>query len=147
MVAHPLQLVAHVVEREQEPEVAGDRRLGGDRPGDQARDLALHLVDPAVGDDHLGRRARVVGEEGGDARPDRLLDVGAHPEDVVLDLAHLEIERLAGRLPDAGRGGRARGVGEDRPHLPLDLLVRQPVFVGHRCFPSLSRTGRRRSPR
>jgi hypothetical protein len=51
VVAHPLELVGHVVEREQEAQVAGHRLLGGDGGGDQRGDVALGLVDPAVADD------------------------------------------------------------------------------------------------
>ena len=52
MVADPLQLVRHVVEGEQEPEVTGHGRLRGDRGGDQQRNVSLNLVDPAITDDH-----------------------------------------------------------------------------------------------
>jgi hypothetical protein len=61
----------------------------------------------------------------------RLLDVGAHPEDVVLDLAHLLVERLACRTTGPGRGRRPWRIGENRADLALDLVVRRAARPGH----------------
>jgi hypothetical protein len=137
-----LELVAHVVEGEEEAEVARHRRLGRDRPGDEVRHLALHLVDLAVRDDDPRRRLRVVADEGLHRRPDRLLDVGPHPEDVVLDLAHLLVERLAGRMTTSRGRHDAAAVGEDRAHLSLDLVVGQPVVVCHGLPPRRAQPNR-----
>ena len=110
MVAHPLELVADVVEGQEEAQVAGDRGLGRDRPGDQPRDLALHLVDPPVAEDHRRRGVGVVGGQGRHRVAQRFLHVRAHPEDVVLDLAHLAVEHLARRATGTGRASTSRGV-------------------------------------
>ena len=48
MVAHPLEVVGDVVEREQEAQVARDRLLERDRPRDEAGDVALVPVERLV---------------------------------------------------------------------------------------------------
>ena len=92
VVAHPLQLIGDMVEREQESQVTRDRALGGDRCGDHARDLALELVDHAITADDGDARGVVVRDDRGERSPDLGLDVGPHPEHVVLDLDHLAVE-------------------------------------------------------
>ena len=47
MIAHPLELVADVVEREQEAQVARDRLLGRDHGRDLRRQVELGFVDLA----------------------------------------------------------------------------------------------------
>ena len=146
VVAHPLELVGHVVERQQVAQVAGDRLLGGDRHRDQARDRALGFVDDRVALDDLEGQSGIVGGERPTGLPDGRLDDRAHAQDGVADEPFVAIERLARRL------------GEDAPrlvcrlrHEPFDLGIHGPLrtvlLVGHRRRSVLSRTGRTRSPR
>ena len=95
VVAHPLELVGHVVEREQEAQVAGDRPLGRDGRGDDVGDLDLDLVDAPVADDDRRGRRLVVRDERLERLADLDLDHRAHAQDAVLGLAHLAIERRA----------------------------------------------------
>ena len=102
MVAHPLELVAtwSSVSRKRRSRATGYwvaivRVI-------ERRDLALHLVDPASLTITVGRRVGVVGDERGDRGADRLLDEGAHPQDVVLD--RLLLASSAWRDGGAGRG-------------------------------------------
>ena len=78
MVAHPLELIGHMVEGEQVTQVAGDRVLGGDRHRDEARETALCLVDDRVSTDDVQRECRIVGDERSTRLADRRLDEGAH---------------------------------------------------------------------
>ena len=134
MVAHPLELVGDVVERQQVAQVARDRLLGRDRDRDQPRDRPLRLVDDRVALDDLERQRGIVGGQ----RPARLadgrLDERAHAQDRVADERLVAIERLARRL------------GEDAPwlvrrigHEPFDLGIhgglRTRLLVGHRRRP------------
>jgi hypothetical protein len=148
MVAHPLQLVGHVVERQQVAQVTGDRLLGGDRGRDHRRRLALDLVDPGVIEDHLERGLGIVGDQGVDRRPDLVLDLSAHAQDVVLDLVQLAIVDLPLGVSRDGRSHRRfRNAVHDRRQLVLELgSGARCVLFGHRRVP-LSRTDRRRSPR
>ena len=154
MVAHPLQLVGDVVQREQEAQVAGDRRLGRDRRGDHRRDLALELVDRGVAADDRHARRVVVGDDRGERGADLALHERAHPQDVVLDLGHLAVEGRAVRVHRwlehrlAGRAGCRSGRSSRTP-------ANASVTRGGRGARSsvmgsssaLSRTDRRRSPR
>ena len=81
MVADPLELERHVIERQQEAEVARDRRLRGDRHQDQCRDLALRLVDPASPAMTRVGELGVALDERPDGVADLLLDERAHPQD------------------------------------------------------------------
>ena len=95
VIAHPLQFVGHVIERQQEAQVAGDRLLGGDDGGNQRGQVELGLVDPPVVlDDLEGGRGVVVDErlQGGQ---DLVLDEHPHPQDGIFDLALTPIERWA----------------------------------------------------
>ncbi len=151
MVAHPLQLVRHVVQRQQVAQVARHRGLGRDRGRDARRGLTLDVVDLAVVEDHLERRVRVMCDERRDGGLDLALDQHPHPQDVVLDLVELEVVLLPSRMDAPRAGPRARPqaracppprrpVGRARPHAGGS---RFSVIVASR----LSRTGRTRSPR
>ena len=93
MIAHPLELVAHVVERQQEAQVTGDRLLGGDDRRDLRRQLELGLVDPAIVLDDPQRSLGVVVDERIEGGQDLVLDEDPHPQDGVLDrpLAAIEL--------------------------------------------------------
>ena len=130
VVAHPLQLVRHVIEREQEAQVAGDRLLGGDRPRDLGGHRALRLVDPAVADDHRERGLGVVVAQRGDRGADRVLDQRSHAQNIELDLALLAVERLAWWVGLA-RGRRAFSRREQLVELIVQRFGRGALRVGH----------------
>ena len=92
VVADALQLVRYVVQGQQESQITRDRRLGCDRRRDQRRDVALDLVDLAVGNDHGHRRLFVVCHQSRQRGADLIGDDAAHAQHVVLDLAHLPVE-------------------------------------------------------
>ena len=117
MVAHPLQVIRHVVEGQQEAQVARDRLLGGDRPRDERRGEPLRLVQAAVAGDDLERQVGIVVARGPRPRADLVRDHAAQPQHVVLDLALLAIEGVPGTLVGGG-GGSAR--------LPPSLTCRRP---------------------
>ena len=115
-----------MVEREQEAQVARDRLLGRDRRRDHRADLALGLVDPAVADDDRERARRRRGATSASiAARIWLLDEGAHPQDVVLDLAHLAVERARGARW-IGRTGVGGSIGRGR----LDVVEDAGEGVG-----------------
>ena len=146
-VADPLQLVADPVERQQEAQVAGDRRLGRDRQDDVVHRLDLERVDLLVAADDEERLLRVVRHEGLDREADPLLDDAAHPQEDVLDRALLAVERLPRERHD-GLGDLAL----DGPEDLLDLAVEGRLRAGgsRSVIPAscpLSRSARTRSPR
>ena len=108
----------------------------------------MGLIDPAVALDDGQSCFGIVIDEGRDRVADRLLDHAPHPEDVVLDLAQLAIERLTRRMRSAaGRRCRPGRLRQDLVDLALELLGGQLVSFGHRPFPGLNRTDRRHSLR
>ena len=119
MVPDPLQLVGHVVQRQQVAQVARDRLLGGDRHADEPGHLALGIVDPGVGLDDVQGQFGVVARERLAGASDGLLDERPHAQDRVLDLLLLEVERIA-RGREAARDGPASGGGIEQA---VDLVV------------------------
>jgi len=119
MVAHPLELVGHVVEGEQVTQVAGDRVLGGDRHRDEARDPALRLVDDRVAADDVHGQCRVVGDKRSARLADRRLDERAHAQDRVADEGLLTIECVPWR--GAWSAARARGLMQEIVDLCVHL--------------------------
>ena len=107
MVAHPLELVGDVVERQQVAQVACDRLLGRDRHRDQARDPALRLVDERVALDDIEGQRGVVRLERATGFADRRLDQRAHAQDRIPDELFLAIERVAWRRVSDRRPGPA----------------------------------------
>jgi hypothetical protein len=93
VIADPLELIADVVKRKEEAEVAGDRRLRGDRHRDRLVHDPLGVVDLAVAGDHLDGEIGIVVDQRPNCLPDLVLDERAHPEDAVLDLLFVAIER------------------------------------------------------
>ena len=78
VVADPLELERHVIERHQEAKVPRDRRLRRDRHHDVVRDLVLRLVDPVVLGDHASGEIRVAVDD----RPDGIADLGSTSEPI-----------------------------------------------------------------
>ena len=97
VIAHPLELVGDVIERQQVAQVAGDRLLRRDRHRDEPRDAALRLVDDRVALDDVEGERRVVGDERPAGLADGRLDQRAHAQDGVADQRLLAVERLARR--------------------------------------------------
>ena len=92
MVADPFELECHVVQRQQEAEIAGDRRLGRDRHRDDVGDLALGVVHGTIAVDDRPGGAEIALDERPDAAADLRLDERAHPQDPVLDRPFLAVE-------------------------------------------------------
>ena len=151
VVAHPLELVAHVVQRQQVAQVAGDRVLGRDHGGDHRGCLALDLVDLAVIEDHLEGCFGVVFDQRHDRGTDLLLDHRAHPQNVVLDLGDLAVVGArtwwVGGKP--GPTGSIGSAGLRSSKLPPNASATWGTGVGRSFIGALprGRTGRRRSPR
>ena len=93
MIPDPLELVADLVERQQEAQVAGHRRLGRDRHRHGIVDDPLRTVDEGIARHDLAGHLGVALDERPDRQPDLALDERAHPQDAVLDLALVAIER------------------------------------------------------
>ena len=113
VVAHPFQLVRHVVQGEEVAQVARDRLLGRDRDRDQTRDPSLGLVDDRVALDHVQRERRIVRDQGPGRLADRRFDEGAHPENGVADQLLFAVQRFAWSRATGARQVRMRvGVAE-----------------------------------
>ncbi len=123
MVAHSLQLIRDPIQGQQEAQVAGHGRLRRDRHGHQRGNCALDLVDLAVGGDHLRGEGGVTVHERVVGPHDLFLHHAAHPQDAVLDAAHLGVEALASVVrPAFGLGwplGRGGSVGRLHDRLPF----------------------------
>jgi len=86
MVGDPLQVCDQFQGRGQVAQIAGDWLLPGDDLDTAAIDLALHLVDHVIiGNDPLSPFRVEVGQ-GLDSFVDRLLHMGAHPDDFLMQI-------------------------------------------------------------
>ena len=144
VVAHALELVRHMVKREQVAQVAGDRLLGRDRDRDQLRDAALGLVDDRITLDHVEGEHRVMADQRPTCLADGGFDQRPHHEDPVADPLFFAIQGLARRRDrDVGR---LASIGHRLVDLRVHGVLPSAWIIGHRWRSTINRTGRTRSP-
>jgi hypothetical protein len=98
-VAHPLQGRADAQRRDDDAKVGRDRRLLGQQVHAALVQLALELVDGAVGGDDVLRELVLAVEQRRPGPRDRGLDESAHLDQAVTDLLQLGVEDLSHGCP------------------------------------------------